>query len=84
MLFIERNYLILFKQAIFLWQLLWFAKSSKEMEFLKNLLEIEHKENHCEEIINVTFYEGKRRLLKGHYCHDQSRLSTGHGIGVLV
>ena len=21
--------------------------------------------------------------LKGQYCHDQSRLSTGHGIGVL-
>ena len=25
-----------------------------------------------------------KSALKGHYCHDQNRLSTGHGIGVLV
>ena len=25
-----------------------------------------------------------KKRLKGHYCHDQNRLSTGHGIGVTV
>ena len=31
-----------------------------------------------------TFYQCCTFPLKGQYCHNQSKLSTGHGIGVLV